>query len=154
MFTLGFVCSVFLSACAWGESGDPGPGPGPSVDASTTQQAVCGDSECAPSEVGKCAQDCGSSTGPVCGNGNCENGETNASCPADCPPAGPICGDGTCDMAGGENSTNCPGDCTGGGTLDCNDQNVVLLCTLCVLDPMFCMPPATQAECQVCVGGP
>jgi hypothetical protein len=145
------VCAVVLSACAWGESSTPG-GDDPKPDAST-QQAVCGDGVCAPAEVGNCSADCGGSTGPVCGNGSCENGENNASCPADCPPAGPICGDNVCDMAGGENSSNCPGDCsTQGGNLDCNDQNVLLGCFACLLDPALCAPPLTEQACLTCLG--
>jgi hypothetical protein len=101
-------------------------------------------------------QDCGGQTTPVCGNGACEGpSETTANCPMDCHAAGPICGDAVCDMAGGENSTNCPGDCTGGGgTLDCNDQNVLLACFACVLDPTTCVPPADATSCAACIAGP
>jgi len=87
----------------------------------------------------------------VCGNQQCEAGESNASCPNDCPAAGPICGDGTCDMVGGENTTNCPGDCGGGGgTVDCNDQNTLLACFPCILDPNSCAPPYTAEACAAC----
>lgn len=149
---LAFVCAAVLSACAWGESSS-GDDDTPTPDAPPAQ-IVCGDGTCAPSEVGSCTQDCGGTTSPVCGNGSCENGETNSTCPADCAPSGPICGDAVCDTAGGENPTNCPGDCQGGSAIDCNDQNVLLSCFLCVTDPMFCTPPLTQADCQTCIGGP
>jgi hypothetical protein len=147
--TIALVCAVMFAACAWGESSNP-PGDPPTPD-SGTQQAVCGDGTCAPAEVGQCTMDCGAA-GPVCGNANCEAGETNATCAQDCPPAGPVCGDTVCDMVGGENSTNCPGDCMGGGgTLDCAAEDTIIACGLCLIDPMFCLPPATQAECEACL---
>jgi len=146
---LAFVFALVLGACAGG--GGNGDDTGPSPDASVTP--VCGDGTCAAAEVGVCAQDCGTSSGPVCGNQMCEAGESNANCPNDCMAAGPICGDGTCDMVGGENATNCPGDCGGGGggTLDCNDQNVLLGCITCLLDPTTCVPPATPEACTACL---
>jgi hypothetical protein len=149
MRTFTIALALLFTACAWGESTSPDPGPTPD---SSTQQNVCGDGTCAPAEVGQCADDCGSSSGPVCNNGSCEAGETNATCPGDCPPAGPTCGDQVCDMAGGENSTNCPGDCGGGGGLDCASEDVQIACLLCIGFDL-CMPPADAAGCQTCLGG-
>ncbi len=149
--TLAFVCAVLFGACAWGEGSGSGTGDDtPSVDAAVTQTR-CGDGVCASSEVGSCTADCGGQTNPVCNNGACETGETTATCPNDCPASGPICGDAVCNMAGGENSTNCPGDCTGGGgALDCNDQNTLLACFPCLIDPTACAPPTTAEACAVC----
>ena len=112
---------------------------------------VCGDGTCAPSEVGKCTQDCGGNTAPVCNNGTCEPPETTASCPADCPAVGPICGDTVCDSAGGETTTNCPGDCVISGTLDCTDIVVALSCTICAIDPTQCSGlGVTPSGCATC----
>jgi hypothetical protein len=149
--TYAFVCAVLFSACAFGESssgGDDDDSPPPPTD------PVCGDGTCSSSEVGNCAQDCGTA-GPTCGNGNCETGETNASCPADCPASGPICGDGTCDAAGGETNANCPGDCTtgGGGSLDCQDPLVLFSCVVCLQDTTQCAALGVdEAGCTACAG--
>jgi hypothetical protein len=151
--TLAFVCAVFLSACAWGESSGGGDDDDPPPD--DPPAAVCGDGTCASTEVGVCTQDCGGTSNPVCGNGSCEGPtETNATCAQDCPPSGPVCGDNVCDMAGGENSSNCPGDCTGGGSIDCNDQMVLIACVACLLDPTGCSAlGVTEADCLTCAGG-
>ncbi|MBS1118857.1 MAG: hypothetical protein H6Q90_1085 [Deltaproteobacteria bacterium] len=150
--TLAFICAVLVGACAGGDgngSGDDAPPDAPAA------QAVCGDGTCAASEVGHCPADCGGQVTPVCGNSACEApSETTANCPSDCPATGPVCGDAVCDAAGGETSANCPGDCTGGSTIDCADQNVVLLCVACFLDPTACVAPVTVEACTACVGGP
>lgn len=151
--TLAFVFVVLNAIGCAGGGGDDGGG---TPDAPSSNIPVCGDGTCAAAEVGHCAMDCGQSTGPQCGNSMCEAGESTTNCPSDCAAAGPVCGDGTCDMAGGENSTNCPGDCGGGGggTLDCNDQNVLLGCFTCLLDDTTCVPPMTAEACATCLGGP
>lgn len=150
--TLAFVFAVTTAIGCAGGGGDDGSG---TVDAAPSTIPVCGDGTCAAVEVGHCPMDCGSTTGPVCGNTMCEAGESPANCPNDCTGGGPVCGDGTCDMAGGENSTNCPGDCGGStGTVDCNDQNTLLACFGCIIDPTTCAPPLTEAACNTCLGGP
>jgi hypothetical protein len=146
--TLGIVFFA-IAGCAGGGDGDDG---GPTPDAAV-QQEQCGDGLCAASEVGNCTADCGGSTGAVCGNNTCDPGESNSNCPNDCQ--GALCGDGTCDMTT-ENSTNCPGDCGGnqGGTLNCNDQNTLLGCFACILDPATgCIAPFTEQACNECLGG-
>lgn len=84
----------------------------------------------------------------------CNGGETAATCPNDCTAVA-MCGNAQCEMDLGENSTNCPGDCGGGGggTLDCNDQNVLLGCITCIALDM-CTPPQTVEACNACLGGP
>ena len=64
-----------------------------------------------------------------------------------------MCGNGTCEAP--EDSTNCPNDCGGntGGTLDCQDQNTLLGCFACILDPTSCAAPFTEEACTACFGG-
>jgi hypothetical protein len=131
--TLVFVCAS-IAGCSWGGSDDGGGGTGP--DASVSAAPVCGDSVCAASEVGSCTSDCGSgggNTGPMvmCGNGTCETGETSTSCPNDC--------------GGGSGSGS------GGGALNCSDQNTVFGCLLCSAG--LCTAPYDATSCAACGGG-
>jgi hypothetical protein len=138
------LCGAFV-ACASTE-GDDG------TDDPPTSGPTCGDAVCAPAEIGVCQADCGSGmpNTEVCGNGKCEGNEPST-CIADCNAA-QACGNGTCESS--ENMTTCPGDCTtgGGGTVDCNDQNVLLECFTCLLGA-GCVS-VSEADCLTCFGSP
>lgn len=142
---LAFVCAV-IAACAstdGGGGGDDGNDPPP------TSTPVCGDAVCAATEVGVCAQDCGTGMTEVCGNNKCEGNEPST-CASDCTtmPGGAVCGNGQCEST--ETNATCPGDCTGGGgTLDCADPAVLFACILCLQGT--CVPPATATDCNACL---
>jgi hypothetical protein len=145
---LAFVCALF-AACA---STDGGGGGDDGQDPLPTGTPVCGDAVCAASEVGMCAQDCGTGMTEVCGNNKCEGNEPST-CAADCTTTGggAVCGNGQCESS--ETNASCPSDCTGGGgtcTLDLNDPATVLGCFLCTTGQ--CIPPFTQTECSACLG--
>ncbi len=150
IFAIAFVCAVAsLGACAGGNSSDDGTADGtPAPDARPVVAPVCGDSVCAPAEMGSCQADCG--TPAACGNHTCDGGETTATCPTDCP-ASAVCGDSTCDAANGETSSTCPADCTasGGGTCpaDVND------CTFCAIAGQMCPAGLDQSSCLACLAG-
>jgi hypothetical protein len=154
--TFVLVVALVMSACSFGGSGNKGGGGGggggDDVDASIP---VCGDGVCAATEVGSCTQDCGGGgTNPVCGNGQCESskGESASSCPSDCGGGGgAVCGNSICEAS--ETGTSCPSDCAGGGSgsLDCNDQNVLLACVTCLLTNQC--SGVDPNSCQACIGG-
>lgn len=153
------VCALF-TACAWGEgSGNEDDGNGDPQDPPAA--ATCGDGVCAPSEVGACSNDCGTSnpnpSNPTCGNNMCEAGESPQSCANDCQASNVCNGNGTCDAAAGETAMNCASDCQsgGGGNLDCNDSGTIFACGACISDPSACSAlGVTEADCQACFGGP
>ena len=95
----------------------------------------CGDGRCSPSEVGRCANDCGTCGNYICqapaenpltckkdcpdtcGDAFCSGLETKSSCPSDCADRCPdaalypglhrVCGDGHCAMASGDDPESC-----------------------------------------------
>ena len=84
-----------------------GQGPG-STGVGGSQNDVCGDAVCAPTETcASCAADCGMCQG-ACGDSVCDPNETCTSCPGDCGGCS-VCGDGTCDA--NETCQSCYQDC-------------------------------------------
>ena len=134
--TSALVCAIALAACSGGESGNHGGG----VDAHPSTVS-CGDGVCDSSEVNTCVADCGTpgQTAAVCGNGVCETskGESATSCPGDC---------------GGGGSGSGSGGGSGSGALNCSDQNTLLACLVCSIDPTQCVG-VDPVACQACLGG-
>jgi hypothetical protein len=139
----GIICALSMSlafAVACAES--PGTGDDQTGDDTTTDN-VCGDGTCATSEVGYCPTDCGdgnnNQNNAVCGNGQCETtkGESASTCFSDC-------GNGNNGSGSGSGSST---------TVDCADQNVLIGCIGCLLDPSACVAPLDAAACQACLGG-
>ena len=81
----------------------------------------------------------------VCGNGMCQGNEPTT-CPQDCMQAN-MCGNGQCDAS--ETTATCPGDCPPPSGINCQDQNVLLACTLCIAG-LGCTG-VTATECQACL---
>lgn len=146
---LALVC-VLIAACATSgeDGGDDAPNDPPPMETPT-----CGDAVCAASEIGVCTTDCGTGnpSQEVCGNNKCEGNEPTT-CVADCATSGAVCGNGQCEAA--ETNATCPGDCTtGGGGLNCQDQNTQLACFACLLDATLCTPPYDANACTTCLAG-
>lgn len=123
---------AFAFSCANSNSGDDTKG----VDAPPAPTTMCGDGQCAATEVGYCPQDCG--------NGSNMNQ--------------PLCGDGTCDATRGETSTSCATDCGNGGGGSGSGSGASTTCDqfgclLCLIDVSLCVPPDDQNTCTTCLGG-
>lgn len=140
---LAFVCALFAACATTGGGGDDG-----TNDPPPTSNPVCGDAVCAASEIGVCQADCGTGMPTEqCGNGKCEGNEPTT-CVADCGTAA-VCGNGQCEST--ESNATCPGDCTtGGGTINCQDQNTIFACFACIAG-LGCTG-VTEQDCQTCLG--